>query len=260
MLLSLVQTIYASPFQSNQTHTNALLHKSDADHLNPSAAKTLQTTLLYPTKKKKSATRKSTALNATIHASLFEAPLAWAGRLCIYYALLRIGWAGSMANPLVRGLDDGADVFVDDDDVVSGGCDDLGFSKLTETQKCIPDEELSEKRKSTSAWVVTPKGTLKRKYRVPSITEGRRVLKAISSFLSDDDHFRDAATHKGCQIRRQSAHSESVCCNNVRALFDELRTPHLVVEITPFPAGPLTQNDYIRAEKLGRFIKTVLQS
>ncbi|GKD40049.1 hypothetical protein Tco_1260256 [Tanacetum coccineum] len=42
----------------------------------------------------------------------------------------------------------------------------------------------------------------------------------------------------GCQIRRESAHGETVCCNNVKALFDELPTPHLIVEITLFPAGP----------------------
>jgi len=42
----------------------------------------------------------------------------------------------------------------------------------------------------------------------------------------------------------------------VRALFDELPTPHLVVEITPFPAGPLTENDYLKAEKLERILRS----
>lgn len=60
----------------------------------------------------------------------------------------------------------------------------------------------------------------------------------------------DASSHKGCQIRRESAHGESVCCYNVRALFDELPTPHLLLEITPFPAGQLTDNDYRKAERL----------
>lgn len=60
---------------------------------------------------------------------------------------------------------------------------------------------------------------------------------------------------QGCQIRRESAHGESVCCNNVRALFDELPTPHLLVEITPFPAGPLMENDYAKAEKLERLLR-----
>jgi len=48
------------------------------------------------------------------------------------------------------------------------------------------------------------------------------------------------AVPQGCQVRRETAHSESVCCHNVRALFDELPTPHLELEITVFPAGPLT--------------------
>ena len=61
---------------------------------------------------------------------------------------------------------------------------------------------------------------------------------------------------QGCQIRRESAHGESVCCNNVRALFDELPTPHLVVEITAFPAGPLTDKDYVKAEKLERVLRS----
>ncbi|GFZ18236.1 hypothetical protein Acr_26g0015050 [Actinidia rufa] len=100
------------------------------------------------------------------------------------------------------------------------------------------------------------KGTLKRNYRVPSKSEGKRLLKSIASLLSDDDQFRDAISHKGCQIRRESAHGESVCCNNVRALFDELPTPHLIVEITPFPAGPLTKNDYAKAGKLEQVLRT----
>lgn len=61
---------------------------------------------------------------------------------------------------------------------------------------------------------------------------------------------------QGCQIRRENAHGESVCCNNVRALFDELPTPHLIVEITPFPAGPLTENDYSKAARLERVLRS----
>ncbi|PNX80705.1 hypothetical protein L195_g036714 [Trifolium pratense] len=108
----------------------------------------------------------------------------------------------------------------------------------------------------TSKWHPTTKGTLRRNYRVPSKSEGQRLLKSIASLLSDDDHFVDATSHKGCQIRRESAHGESVCCNNVRALFDELPTPHLIVEITPFPAGPLSDNDYTKAEKLERVLRS----
>jgi hypothetical protein len=47
-----------------------------------------------------------------------------------------------------------------------------------------------------------------------------------------------------------------VCCKNVSALFDELPTPHLVVEITPFPAGPLTEMDYKKAAKLERVLRS----
>lgn len=91
---------------------------------------------------------------------------------------------------------------------------------------------------------------------MPSKSEGQRRLKAIAALLSEDDYFVDATSHKGCQIRRESAHGESVCCNNVRALFDELPTPHLLVEITAFPAGPLTEKDYVKAEKLERVLRS----
>ena len=61
---------------------------------------------------------------------------------------------------------------------------------------------------------------------------------------------------QGCQIRRESAHGETVCCNNVRALFDELPTPHLVVEIIAFLVEPLSDSYYVKAKK----IEKVLQS
>lgn len=47
-----------------------------------------------------------------------------------------------------------------------------------------------------SKWHPTTKGTLRRNYRVPSKSEGRRLLKGIASLLSDDDHFIDATSHK----------------------------------------------------------------
>ncbi|XP_006658796.2 uncharacterized protein LOC102703598 [Oryza brachyantha] len=178
-----------------------------------------------------------------IAASLLEGPvLVWAGRLCLYYALLHIGLAGSPRSPFLSHEigDDGA------------GDSDLGFSKWAEKLRgSAPGEnEAQDKRKLVSKWKPTTKGTLKRTYRVRSKEEGRRILKEIALVLSEDDHFVDASTHKGCQIRRESAHGESVCCYNVRALFDELPTPHLVLEITAFPAGPLTDNDYRKAERL----------
>ena len=42
----------------------------------------------------------------------------------------------------------------------------------------------------------------------------------------------------------------------MRALFDELPTPHLIVEITPFPVGPLSDKDYTKAEKLERVLRS----
>ncbi|KAG2394661.1 uncharacterized protein HKW66_Vig0079640 [Vigna angularis] len=219
------------------------------------------------------------SVSVRVNASLVEAPVLWVGRICIFYALLKAGLAGSQANPLVS---------------VPSGAADLGFSKwahtilgkpvlegsigprlgywmgilslfqesktnLSRPVKWATEEKAKEAangRKLVSKWHPTTKGTLRRNYRVPSKSEGRRVLKAIASLLSDDDHFVDATSHKGCQIRRESAHGESVCCNNVRALFDELPTPHIIVEITPFPAGPLTDKDYIKAEKLEKTLRS----
>lgn len=184
---------------------------------------------------------------SAICASLLDNPILWAGRLCVFYALLKTGLAGSQSNPLISDLGAG----ISDD----GGAD-LGFSKWLERFQNNPGKEASDRRKLVSKWHPTTKGTLRRNYRIPSKSEGRRLLKAIASLLSEDDHFVDATSHKGCQIRRESAHGESVCCNNVRALFDELPTPHLTVEITPFPAGPLTEKDYAKAEKLERVLRS----
>ncbi|XP_047328802.1 uncharacterized protein LOC124932228 [Impatiens glandulifera] len=179
--------------------------------------------------------------SSRVHASLLEAPVLWVGRICVFYALLKTGLAGSPSNPLIS-------------DEVGGGSD-LGFSQWLEEFQGKPEKEATEKRKLVSKWHPTTKGTLKRNYRVNNKSDGKRILKAIASLLSEDDQFRDASSHKGCQIRRQSAHGESVCCNNVRALFDELPTPHVIIEITPFPTGLLTEIDYAKAEKLERVIR-----
>lgn len=58
------------------------------------------------------------------------------------------------------------------------------------------DKDASDRRKLVSKWHVTTKGTLRRNYRVPSKSEGRRLLKAVASLLSEDDHFTDATSHK----------------------------------------------------------------
>ncbi|XP_051113518.1 uncharacterized protein LOC127239421 [Andrographis paniculata] len=167
--------------------------------------------------------------------------ILWAGRLCVFYALLKAGLAGSPNNPILAESENEAG--------------DLGFSKWF-GKLSKPEKEAADRRKLVSKWHPTTKGTLRRNYRVPSKTEGKRLLRAVASLLSDDDQFRDATSHKGCQIRRESAHGESVCCNNIRALFDELPTPHLIVEITAFPAGPLSEKDYAKAERLERVLRS----
>ncbi|CAA7400792.1 unnamed protein product [Spirodela intermedia] len=187
---------------------------------------------------------RNTKRESPVRSSLVEGPVLWASRLCVFYALLKAGLAGSPSSPLSPS---GSGV----------RSDDLGFSKWLEGWRGgSEDKEAVDRRKLVSKWHPTTKGTLKRSYRVPSKTEGKRLLKAIASLLSDDDQFIDATSHKGCQIRRESAHGESVCCNNVRALFDELPTPHLVLEITPFPAGPLADKDYAKAEKLEKVLRS----
>lgn len=247
MLLSLVHATF-TPLQST-AHSTYFLPKS----LFPSFEHEPTTTLrrLFSLTEKKSPdepnSKKLNVSTSAVHASLLEAPVLWVGRTCVFYALLKAGLAGSPANPLVSDLGSGA---------IGSEDGDLGFSKWLENIRGKPDKDAAEKRKLVSKWHPTTKGTLKRNYRVPSKAEGRRLLKAIASLLSDDDHFTDATSHKGCQIRRESAHGESVCCNNVRALFDELPTPHLVVEITPFPSGPLTDKDYLKAEKLERVLRS----
>ncbi|XP_023516170.1 uncharacterized protein LOC111780110 [Cucurbita pepo subsp. pepo] len=253
MLLSLVHTTFTSPYQSItfpfdfQNLHSINLHPTTRSSGFGSQAKNALKTLLYFHKRRSSSFNSAT----TARASLIEAPILWAGRLCIFYALLKVGLAGSQSNPLVSDLE-----LSDGGSADGENSSDLGFSKWLEGVRGKPVDEAVDKRKLVSKWHPTTKGTLRRNYRVPSKSEGRRLLKAIASLLSDDDHFIDATSHKGCQIRRESAHGESVCCNNVRALFDELPTPHLIVEITPFPAGPLNENDYTKAEKLERVLRS----
>ncbi|XP_022967942.1 uncharacterized protein LOC111467324 isoform X1 [Cucurbita maxima] len=282
MLHSLVQTTLPSPcqftyfrFNLQSLHSINLLPKTLFPDFGREAKNSFKTFIIFHKRFNKS---RSNRLNSSIiaHASLIEAPILWAGRLCIFYALLRVGLAGSQSNPLVSGCvlhlcffisrllnvfigkSCVCDCFSSPDLEFSDGesISDLGFSKWLEVVRGKPVDEAVDKRKLVSKWHPTTKGTLRRNYRVPSKSEGRRLLKAIASLLSDDDHFIDATSHKGCQIRRESAHGESVCCNNVRALFDELPTPHLIVEITPFPAGPLNQKDYTKAEKLERVLRS----
>ncbi|CAN5973703.1 unnamed protein product [Sphagnum jensenii] len=179
-----------------------------------------------------------------INASVLAGPALEVVRVCVFYALLQTGVA---VQPNYQ------------KQVVSLA-DDLGSPPVPGwLEKMMGHDKEAEKDKNIiklrKNWNVSTKGTLIRKYRVPSKAEGRKILNAICSLLSDDDSFVDVSTHKGCQVRRENAHAESVCCNNVRALFDELPTPHLVVEITVFPAGPITEVHYQKAEKLEKVLK-----
>ncbi|PIA53223.1 hypothetical protein AQUCO_00900068v1 [Aquilegia coerulea] len=231
MSLSLFQTSFSSPFQDNQI-------KSRKDPNLLSLPKSL-----FPSCERVFRRSSSSTITTlpSINASLIDNPVMWAGRLCVYYALLKAGLVGPSATPLIS----------------EGSNTDLGFSKWFEgLQGRSEEKEATNRRKLVRNWHPTTKGTLKRSYRVTSKSVGQRLLKAIAALLSDDDSFLDAASHKGCQIRRESAHGESVCCNNVRALFDELPTPHLVLEITAFPAGPLTEKDYAKAEKLEKVLRS----
>jgi len=231
---------------SNCNSTSALLSKSQNPSNETGAHLWIKKKRVFPNSKLNSISDTSGRRRIIIYASLIETPVLWAGRICVFYALLKAGLAGSPSNPFVSpGME-------------TGGSDVLRFSKWFEELQGKPAAEkiAADKRKLVSKWHPTTKGTLRRNYRIPSKSEGRRLLKAIASLLSDDDQFRDATSHKGCQIRRESAHGETVCCNNVRALFDELPTPHLLVEITPFPAGPLTENDYAKAQKLEKVLRS----
>lgn len=224
--------------------STSILHKSLLPSFATSPSISLNRFVFSSNKSRKS----TTSTTFTTRASLLEAPVLWVGRICIFYALIKTGLAGSPSNPFLSDLEIG--------DGESSESGDLGFSKWTQSIVGKPAKEGANGGNLKSKWNPTTKGTLRRNYRVPSKSEGRRLLKAIASLLSDDDHFVDATSHKGCQIRRESAHGESVCCNNVRALFDELPTPHLTVEITPFPAGPLSDKDYTKAEKLEKVLRS----
>ncbi|CAN8265813.1 unnamed protein product [Cochlearia groenlandica] len=249
MPLSLVQAASVSYLRSQSTTTYTLFKPSSSSSSSSLLQKSIFPDSKLTLKRFFNTTKRIT--NGSSRASLLESPVLWAGRICVFYALVKAGLAGSKSNPIVSGLESGGvDVEEDGDGV------DLGFSKWIQNIKGKTGKDANDKRKLVSKWHPTTKGTLRRNYRVPSKGEGNRLLKAIASLLSDDDHFTDASSHKGCQIRRESAHGQSVCCNNVRALFDELPTPHLVVEITPFPAGPLTENDYLKAEKVEKVLRS----
>lgn len=78
-------------------------------------------------------------------------------------------------------------------------------------------------KRGKNKWQTTTKGTLKRRYRVPTKSEGRRLLNLISSLLSDDDTFRDATSHKVSF----DMYGVVACCNEgiIFAATSYVRTP-----------------------------------
>eukprot|EP00245_Coleochaete_scutata_P013276 TRINITY_DN5356_c0_g1_i1.p1 TRINITY_DN5356_c0_g1~~TRINITY_DN5356_c0_g1_i1.p1 ORF type:complete len:260 (+),score=30.22 TRINITY_DN5356_c0_g1_i1:174-953(+) len=184
----------------------------------------------------KSHGRRKGAFRTEPQAALAE-PVTWAIRMCVFYAMIKAGLLG-------KGQ-------------ASNG--EEGGTSLSSWLKSFTGNDeartAKERAQATAKWQTSTKGTLVRKLRVNSKQEGRRILGNVCTLLSEDDTFRELSSHKGCQIRRETAHSESVCCHNVRALFDENPTPRLSIEITTFPAGPITSAEYLKAEKLERVLK-----
>lgn len=167
--------------------------------------------------------------------------------MTVYYVLLKTGVAGASAK--AQAAAGGAPWVQRQADVLQR----MLFGSSGEKR----ERELTQ---LGSRWHASPKGTLVRRYRVPSAGEGKRLLRAVCDVLSDDDLFRELGSAKGCSVRRESAHGESVCCNNIRALFDENPTPHLVIEITVFPPGPITSSEYQKAGKIEHVLRQKGQS
>lgn len=122
---------------------------------------------------------------------------------------------------------------------------DRSFSFRRQFNYCYvyTDKEAADKRKLVSKWHPTTKGTLRRNYRVPSKSEGRRRLKAIAALLSEDDYFLDATSHKVIQPMKQSLEFQflplpSIISNNM----NQLIMWHVI---------KIAQNTSPRAVKLG---------
>lgn len=106
MLYSLISPSQSStfPFHFHSLNSiNLLLPKTLFPGF-PSHPKNALRTFLHfhKTRSNKSLSNTFNSPSST-RASLIEAPILWAGRLCIFYALLRAGLAGSQSNPLISG-------------------------------------------------------------------------------------------------------------------------------------------------------------
>ncbi|CAN7080040.1 unnamed protein product [Brassica oleracea var. botrytis] len=125
MPLSLVQAASVSYLRSHSTvptlfkPSSALLLKKS---IFPDSKLTTFQRIFRSTKK---------ASNGSARASLLETPVLWAGRVCVFYALVKAGLAGSKSNLIVSGLESGG-VDVEDDGA------DLGFSKWIQNIKGKP--------------------------------------------------------------------------------------------------------------------------
>lgn len=98
MPLSLVQAASVSSFRSQSTSpillkpSGLLLQKS----IFPGSK------LAFQRVSHESKTSKNVS-NGSARASLLESPVLWAGRICVFYALVKAGLAGSKSNPFVSG-------------------------------------------------------------------------------------------------------------------------------------------------------------
>lgn len=97
MLISIVGATPAAPSPLHFSACNPLLRRSLFPGFGAARTRFLLGSLL------RSGSGNKKPVTGAVSASLIEAPLLWAGRLCVFYALLKAGLAGSEANPLVSG-------------------------------------------------------------------------------------------------------------------------------------------------------------
>lgn len=101
-------TINSFTFSSQPISRNSLFFKNLTFFTSPLLPKSFLPSLdyrFYLGNKRSSLSVSSAKTGSkTIHATLLEAPVLWAGRVCVFYALLKAGLAGSPSNPLVSGI------------------------------------------------------------------------------------------------------------------------------------------------------------
>ncbi|GAQ85693.1 hypothetical protein KFL_002490110 [Klebsormidium nitens] len=142
----------------------------------------------------------------------------------------------------------------------------VGFYVLMRAGIAVPykrevteEEQETKTLRATKQWKIVNNYNgvpciLRRKWRCASREDGRKRLRMICDVLSEDDTFQMSDTHKGCQIRRESAHSETVSCNGVNALYDDNPFPRMKIDIARFPEGRVGMEEYYKAEKLERVL------